>query len=290
MSLIADAVRRLRSGNGWALIVVGEAGIGKTRLAEYLGDAAATAGVDIVHGRALPAGFGGSLRPVAEILLELTRDRAVPGDPGLAPYVSVLASLAPHWRDPGWSAPAEPVVVRAEAVVRVLQWATGGAGVVVILEDLHWADDAALAVIRYLADYASEVPVLVLVFGTIRTGEGRADARALLEAGGAQICPIGPSPTTRHARWLPNAQRPDRQPGNRSQWWCGRQEACRCWSRICWPPVTWAGSRHGSPTPCARGWPAWMPASGRCYAPRRCSAAGSTGGCWTRLPESSAQT
>ncbi len=189
MSLIADAIRRLRSGNGAALVVVGEAGVGKTRLAEYLGDAAVAAGLGVVHGRALPEGLGGSLRPVAEMLLELTRDRTVPGDADVAPYVTVLASLVPHWRDPGWSAPAEPVVVMAEAVLRVLQWATGGAGIVVILEDLHWADDATLAVTRYLIDHASEVPVLV--FGTIRTGEGRADARALLEAGGAQICPIG---------------------------------------------------------------------------------------------------
>jgi DNA-binding CsgD family transcriptional regulator len=190
VSLIAGAVRRLRGDAGaGALVVVGEAGVGKTRLGEYLADAAAKAGISVAHGRALPEGLGGSLRPVAEMLLELTRDRPAPGDAGLAPYVTVLASLVPHWRAPGWSAPAEPVVVMAEAVLRVLQWAAGDAGVVVILEDLHWADDATLAVTRYLVDHASEVPVLV--FGTIRTGEGREDVRALLEAGGAQICPIG---------------------------------------------------------------------------------------------------
>ena len=172
--------------------MVGEAGVGKTRLAEYLSDAAARAGIEAVHGRALPEGVGGWLRPVAEMLLELARDRAAPADPGLAPYVTVLASLVPHWRAPGWSAPAEPVVVTAEAMLQVLRWAAGdggGNGMVVILEDLHWADDATLAVTRYLVDHASEVPVLV--FGTIRTGEGREDARALLEAGGAQVCPIG---------------------------------------------------------------------------------------------------
>ena len=134
-------------------------------------------------------GLRGSLRPVAEMLLELTRNRPAPADAGLAPYVTVVASVVPHWRFPGWSAAAEPVVVMAEAVLRVLQWAAGGAGVVVILEDLHWADDATLAVFRYLVDHASEVPALL--FGTIRTGEGRGDVRALLEAGGAQVCPIG---------------------------------------------------------------------------------------------------
>ena len=65
MSLITGAVRRLRSDSGaGALVVVGEAGVGKTRLAEYLDDAAARAGIRVVHGRALPDGLGGSLRPV----------------------------------------------------------------------------------------------------------------------------------------------------------------------------------------------------------------------------------
>ena len=102
VSLITDAVRRLRGqAGGGALVVVGEAGVGKTRLAEYLSDAAAKADVRAVHGRALPEGVGGPLRPVAEMLLELTRDRAAPADAGLAPYVTVLASLVPHWRAAG---------------------------------------------------------------------------------------------------------------------------------------------------------------------------------------------
>ena len=99
VSLIAGAVRRLRHDSGaGALVVVGEAGVGKTRLAEYLDDTATRAGIRVVHGRALPDGLGGPLRPIAEMLLELTRDSAAPEDTGLAPYVPVLASLVPHWR------------------------------------------------------------------------------------------------------------------------------------------------------------------------------------------------
>jgi hypothetical protein len=101
------------------------------------------------------------LRPVAEILLELTRDRPVPEDESLAPYAAVAASLVPHWRTPGWSDPGGPVVVMAEAVLRILRWATSGAGAVTIVEDLHWADEATLATVRYLIDHADEVPVLV---------------------------------------------------------------------------------------------------------------------------------
>ena len=95
----------------------------------------------------------------------------------------------PHWRAPGWSDPGEPVVVMAEAVLRILRWATSGAGAVMIVEDLHWADEATLATVRYLIDHADEIPVLV--FGTVRSGEGREDVPSLLAAGGAQICQLG---------------------------------------------------------------------------------------------------
>ena len=190
MSVLADAVRRLRAdARGGVLVVVGEAGVGKTRLAEHTQEIAVRAGITAVIGRALPEAGGSLLRPFAEALLELTRDRPAPVEDDLAPYAVVLGSLVPAWRAPGWSVPDEPVVVVAEAVLRMLRWATGGAGVVVILEDLHWADDATLAVARYLTDHADEVPVLLVV--TTRTGDGRDDVPALLAAGGARICPIG---------------------------------------------------------------------------------------------------
>lgn len=189
MSLIASSVRRLRAdARGGALVMVGEAGVGKTRLAEHLREAAGRAGIAAVTGRALPEVSGSPLRPFAEILLGLTRGRAAPEEDDLAPYAAVLASLVPHWRAPGWSMPGEPVVVMAEAVLRVLRWATGAAGAVVILEDLHWADDATLAVARYLIDHADEVPVLL--FATVRTGDGRDDAPALFAAGNVQVCAL----------------------------------------------------------------------------------------------------
>ena len=169
--------------------MTGEAGVGKSRLAAHMSAVAARAGVQVVTGRALPAGIGGPLGPVAEIIMAVTRDRPAPSDPDLAPYPAVLASVVPHWREPGRPAPAEPVLVTAEAVLRVLRWATQGAGAVVILEDLHWADDATLAVTRYLADHADEVPVALLA--TVRAGDGRDDVPAVLGAAGAQVCPIG---------------------------------------------------------------------------------------------------
>ena len=170
-ALIDGMLRRLaRPGRGSALVVAGEAGIGKSRLAEHMSLVAARAGVRVVTGRAMPAGIGGPLGPVAEVILDVTRGRPAPADADLAPYLAVLASLVPHWRRPGWSAPAEPVLVMAEAVLRILHWAAGGQGVALVIEDLHWADDATLAVTRYLVSHADEVAVALLA--TVRTGEG----------------------------------------------------------------------------------------------------------------------
>jgi len=188
--MIAEAVRQLSGrGRGGALVVTGEPGIGKSRLAEQMRAVAVQVGLRVVTGRAMPAGVCGPLGPFAELILEATRGQPVPGDEDLAPYLAVLASVVPHWRPPGWSATAEPVLVTAEAVLRVLRGVTEGRGVVAILEDLHWADDATLAVTRYLVDHCDEVPVALMA--TVRTGDGRDDVPAALAAAGARVCHLG---------------------------------------------------------------------------------------------------
>ena len=83
VSLMGVAVRRLRAdARGGTLVVVGEAGVGKTRLAEHMQEQAARAGVVAVTGRALPEAGGSPLRPFAEALLELTRGRPAPEEAG----------------------------------------------------------------------------------------------------------------------------------------------------------------------------------------------------------------
>jgi hypothetical protein len=65
--------------------------------------------------------------------------------------------------DDGMSAgvPGErSAVVRGEAVLRVLRWLARPGGLLVVLEDLHWADPDTLAVLEYLADNLGTLPVL----------------------------------------------------------------------------------------------------------------------------------
>jgi len=176
-------------GDGSTTLLMGEAGIGKTRLVEYASAIAERAGARVVVGRGVPELVTSPLRPIAEALLDLTQGipRAQPDDP-FAPYVPVLATLVPHWRLPGWRAPEESLLVMAEAVRCALMRFAPQRGVLLVLEDLHWADDATMAVTRFLADHVEGTRVCLLV--TARSADGRADLAQLLGPTGAHICEL----------------------------------------------------------------------------------------------------
>ncbi len=189
IQLLSAMVRRIARGEGSATLLLGEAGIGKTRLVNFAIAAGEKAGARVVVGRAVPELVTSPLRPIAEALLELTRDRSMPqADEPFAPYVPILDTLVPRWRGPGWSAPQEPPLVMAAAVLSALERFAPEGGILLVLEDLHWADDATLAVTRFLADHLAGTPVGVLV--TARTADGRADVVELLGSS-AQVCELG---------------------------------------------------------------------------------------------------
>jgi DNA-binding CsgD family transcriptional regulator len=53
-------------------------------------------------------------------------------------------------------------VVRGEAALRLLRWLARPGGLLIVLEDLHWADPDTLAVLEYLGDNLGALPVLCL--------------------------------------------------------------------------------------------------------------------------------
>jgi DNA-binding CsgD family transcriptional regulator/tetratricopeptide (TPR) repeat protein len=143
--------------------VFGEPGIGKTRLLAELKPDATRLGLNWVGGRAVAEQADVPLRVWSDALLSATRGIAVTDVPQIASYQQALGSVLPHWRPPGWTPQAEPPVVLAEGVLRVLAHLAGDAGLVLALEDLHWADSQSLDVLDYLVDHVAEVPVFACV-------------------------------------------------------------------------------------------------------------------------------
>lgn len=169
---IERAVGGARAGHGRAVFVVGEAGIGKSRLAGTAAGRASAAGMRVLRGRGSAIGAAIPFRPLTEALLSLLRDGEPIDVTELGPYGPVLARLTPDWGQPaadqdGWS-----LVILAEAVLRLAGLAGREHGCVLSLDDLHDADAETLAVVDYLVDNLDRQPVALL--GTLRPEPGPA--------------------------------------------------------------------------------------------------------------------
>jgi DNA-binding CsgD family transcriptional regulator len=180
------------AGQGGCVVVTGEPGIGKSRLMRELVRMAADRQVPVVVGRAVPASASAAYRPVTEALLQLLRRRPLPDDPSLVPWLPHLASLLPGAVAGGPAARlgrgVDPQAVRGEAVLRLLR-RLGPDGLVVVLEDLHWADPDTVALVEYLADNAVGQPVLFAV--SLRTEPpSPASELARRQRGRAGIVPV----------------------------------------------------------------------------------------------------
>ncbi|ONI89213.1 LuxR family transcriptional regulator [Saccharothrix sp. ALI-22-I] len=184
---LADAAAR----RGRAVFLVGEPGIGKTRLARVTAAAAFDRGMRVLRGRGSTIGPMVPFRPLAEALMSLLRGGDGPDLRELGPYQPALGRLVPEWGPAvgGDARNAHSVVVLAEAVLRLLAVVGRAQPCLVVLEDLHDADVETLAVIDYLVDNLDQVPAALLV--TARADPGptldvvrlaaQRDAGALLE-------------------------------------------------------------------------------------------------------------
>lgn len=149
-----------RTTTGRMVLVHGEAGVGKSRLIQEAVAVAQRIGVSVFSGRAVPSGE--AYRPFAEALSAALRDRPLPRESGLGPYLPVLSTLLP---DVGIESRPDPRggVVLGEAILRLTTTLASPAGAMLVLEDLHWADPDTLDVLSYLADAASSSPVMLVV-------------------------------------------------------------------------------------------------------------------------------
>jgi class 3 adenylate cyclase/DNA-binding CsgD family transcriptional regulator len=156
-------------GRGSAVLLLGEAGVGKSRLTREAAGRADQRGWVVLSGRAVPSASPVAFRPLAEALLSALRATGLPDDPELAPFRAALGRLVPQWREGGSADAAESIVVVAEGVLRLLRCLSEGAGCLLLLEDLHWADPETLAIVEYLADNLPYEPVVCVA--TVRTEE-----------------------------------------------------------------------------------------------------------------------
>ncbi|ALG14967.1 LuxR family transcriptional regulator [Kibdelosporangium phytohabitans] len=163
---VQEALTAARGGRGGAVFLVGESGIGKSRLAAAAADLGFAADMRLLRGRGSAISPMDPYRSLTEALLSLARD----GDPidvaALGSYRPVLARLIPDWGDAPAGQDTGSLVILAEAVLRLTSLAGQGRGCLLILDDMQDTDAETLAVIEYMIDNIDRQPVLLL--GMIR--------------------------------------------------------------------------------------------------------------------------
>ncbi len=169
-----------RGGLGFAL-VAGEPGIGKSQLVRELAAAATAQGSTVLVGHCLEGGYAPALWPWLGVVRPLAARYSA--GPGLAPLLGQHQVAPPS--GPGTT------LRMYDAVVDLLSEAARQAPVLVLLEDLHWADASSLTLLRHLAGSTLAGPVTVVC--TRRTTETHSDDQlvdtmaALSRAGAERI-------------------------------------------------------------------------------------------------------
>jgi DNA-binding CsgD family transcriptional regulator len=188
----------LTRGTG-AVLVRGEPGIGKTSLVDALAREAAAHGHIVLTGRADPDDGAPPLWPWLQ---------ALTGRPERAGLLA-LAGPLPATADPGAAAQAARAarLLAFEAVLDRLS----AAPTVVVLEDLHWADEPSLVLLGRAADRAG-----VLVVATYRDTEAgpalRAAVADLRRRGSTEVVTLRPWDDADVAALLPAAVHPSWAP------------------------------------------------------------------------------
>ncbi len=140
--------RRVKEERRCELVtVVGEPGVGKSRLA---GQFVAGADAHVVRGRCLPYGEGITYVPVVEVLKELA---VRPSDPSAALAVAALLGEVPDATSPD---------ELAWAFRKTLEQAAAENPLLVLLDDIQWAEETLLDLIEHVGLLSSGAPILLL--------------------------------------------------------------------------------------------------------------------------------
>jgi predicted ATPase/DNA-binding CsgD family transcriptional regulator len=169
-----------RTGSGSAVLLSGEPGIGKSRLAALATTMALDSGMATLRGRVGTVGASVAFRPFTEALLSLIRRGEMPDPERLGFYRRVLGRLIPDWDDGTAADTGISTVVLGEAILRLLQLVGRDRGCLLVLEDLHGSDPETLAVIEYLLDNLENQPIAVVA--TLRPDRTPASELAQLAA------------------------------------------------------------------------------------------------------------
>jgi DNA-binding CsgD family transcriptional regulator/tetratricopeptide (TPR) repeat protein len=180
LALLAGLVGGLSAGVGGVVLIEGEQGIGKSSVLRAGLAGAGAAGCRVLWGAAEELA---QLFPL-QLMMECLGPAAEPGRTG-----GLLAGGG------GGAMAGDPVLAGVERLLAVVDRLCAQSPVVLVAEDLQWADEASVLVWYRLCRAAGQMPLLLA--GSWRSGTGGEGPRRLRRAvtsGGGSVVALGPLP------------------------------------------------------------------------------------------------
>jgi tetratricopeptide (TPR) repeat protein len=173
LRLLEGLLAEAKEGRGHIVFVTGEPGIGKTTLTnELLRRARQDPGLTVARGRCVEHyGAGEAYLPILDVM------GALLSGPARGPALEILRTYAPSWCLQLPAAAPNPQVaetlrqhtvgVTRERMLReVVDYVTGAAThtfpIVLLLEDLHWADPSSIDAVRAIANRIARLRLLIV--------------------------------------------------------------------------------------------------------------------------------
>ena len=151
LTALRREIETVRDGSGRFVLLAGESGSGKTRLCEVV---LSESGFDTLVGRSRP-GVNPPYAPLTAVLRTALRVNPAAVSESLTAYLAVLLpELGPA-----------PTEIQRDTLVEAIAGVvvpTGDRPRAILLDDLHWADNATLELLPVLADRLADQAVLLL--------------------------------------------------------------------------------------------------------------------------------
>jgi len=179
---IAEALDELAAGRGGCVWIEGDAGIGKSHLVARLAERATEHGHPVLVGHAEQLMRTFPLRAAADALDITSRSE----DTARMEVAGLLGARPVH----GVSY-ADPVLAAAERMVELVERMCADLPLVLVLEDVQWADDASLSLLDRLSSETDQIPLLLVL--TARRGAADPDrARETIRRGATRRIDLEP--------------------------------------------------------------------------------------------------
>jgi DNA-binding CsgD family transcriptional regulator len=201
LATLLPAIDAATAGSGGTIVLYGTGGVGKTRLAEALVEEAQRRGFRVVAGRAFPFESGVPYALFADAFMPLVRDF----DAGTLATLTRGAEAELSLLLPGLGAAVraqqsdDPAELRGRLLWTVTEFVGRLAArepLLLLFDDLHWADLSTLELLHFLARQAQHMPVLIVcTYNETERGqrpELRVIEQSLLAMGLARVHHVAP--------------------------------------------------------------------------------------------------